>query len=234
MKKAFTLIELIFVIIIIGIIAVFTSSRFSRDGISIATDQILNHIRYTQSLALNQDMLVPLPQFSTETNINAANKDSRQWFKKWWQFYISGNGESYAVFSDSATAASTNYEFDTYPYFPDTLAKDPATGLYIYGAWSGNSAPDESEKMPAVNVAREFGVTLRMTGCSGQHILFDRLGRPNCSKTSTGLGASEVYPYTRLSTSGMCIEISDGTLSNTVRVTAVTGYAFITRNDTCP
>ena len=234
MKKAFTLIELVFVIIIIGIIAVFTSSRFSRDGISIATDQILNHIRYTQSLALNQDMLVPLPQLSSETNINAANKDSRQWFKKWWQFYISGNGESYAVFSDSATSSNTNYEFDASPYFPDIIAKDPSTGLYIYGGWSGNSAPDESEKMPAVNVSREFSVSLRMTGCSGQHILFDRLGRPNCSKTSTGGGDAGAYPYTHLSTSGMCIEISDEFNSNTVRVTAVTGYSFITRNDTCP
>ena len=83
MKRAFTLIELIIIIIIVGIIAVTASNSFKKDTLVPATNQVLDHVRYTQQLALNQDMFIPSPDFSTYSDANRKAKDSRLWFKKW-------------------------------------------------------------------------------------------------------------------------------------------------------
>ena len=51
-KKAFSLIELIFVIVIIGILSSVLVPRFDRPTLIEAAHQIISHIRYTQHLAM--------------------------------------------------------------------------------------------------------------------------------------------------------------------------------------
>lgn len=59
MKKAFSLLELVIVIVAIGIIAIAVIPRYDRDTIQEATDQIISHIRYTQHLAMQDNRFDP-------------------------------------------------------------------------------------------------------------------------------------------------------------------------------
>ena len=59
MKKAFTMLELVFVIVIIGILAVVAMPSFQRDTLQEAGNQIISHIRYTQHLAMMDDKFNP-------------------------------------------------------------------------------------------------------------------------------------------------------------------------------
>ncbi len=53
--RAFTMLELIFVIVVVGILSFMAASSFQRNTVQEATDQLLSHIRYTQHLAMMDD-----------------------------------------------------------------------------------------------------------------------------------------------------------------------------------
>ena len=55
-KSAFTLIELIIVIVIAGILAAVMIPRLERDGLREAANQLVRHIQYTQHLAMVDDV----------------------------------------------------------------------------------------------------------------------------------------------------------------------------------
>lgn len=60
MKRfAFTMLELVFVIIIIGILAVLAMPNFNTNPLRLASEQIATHIRYTQHLAMIDDKYDP-------------------------------------------------------------------------------------------------------------------------------------------------------------------------------
>ncbi|WP_419249844.1 prepilin-type N-terminal cleavage/methylation domain-containing protein [Campylobacter fetus] len=73
MKKVFTLIEIIIVLVIVGIMASFTIPKLNRNDLRLAADQIVSHIRYTQHLAIIDD------KFDT--------KDTN-WYKGRWQIFL--------------------------------------------------------------------------------------------------------------------------------------------------
>ena len=54
-KRAFTMIELIFVIVVVGILAAIMIPKLNRNASREAANQILTHIRYTQHLAMQDD-----------------------------------------------------------------------------------------------------------------------------------------------------------------------------------
>ena len=54
-KRAFTMIELVFVIVVVGILAAVMIPKLNRNGSREAATQILTHIRYTQHLAMQDD-----------------------------------------------------------------------------------------------------------------------------------------------------------------------------------
>ncbi len=58
-KPAFTMLELVFVIVVLGILAALAMPRLDRDLRQEAKDNILSAIRYTQHLALTDDKTVP-------------------------------------------------------------------------------------------------------------------------------------------------------------------------------
>ena len=93
MKKAFTMLELIFVIVIVGILSFIAASSFQRNTLREAADQLVSHIRYTQHLAMMDD------KFKS----NGAN--AQNWFRENWQirFHRTVDTElvwSYSIFSD--------------------------------------------------------------------------------------------------------------------------------------
>jgi|GEM_PF-6234475 len=61
-RRAFSTLELVVVVAIVGILATFVASKFRDDPLARATLQIASHLRYTQAIALNDD------RFSTRTD----------------------------------------------------------------------------------------------------------------------------------------------------------------------
>ena len=68
-KSAFTMLELVFVIVVIGILSAIFIPRFSQNKLSDAANQLISHIRYTQHLALMDD---------------EYNASSNTWYYKRW------------------------------------------------------------------------------------------------------------------------------------------------------
>ncbi len=91
MKKAFTMLELIFVIIVIGILAVTLIPRMKRSPVQECAVDLLSQIRYTQHLAIIDDKY---------------DSNTATWFKNRWQ--IRFNGNKYTITSDNNTKPATN------------------------------------------------------------------------------------------------------------------------------
>lgn len=91
MKKAFTMIELVFVIIVIGILAAVIVPNTKTNPAREAAIQLVSHLRYTQHLAMVDDKYL-------------ANTS---WYKNRWQLHFSGVGNNlYSLISnDSALYA---------------------------------------------------------------------------------------------------------------------------------
>ena len=112
MKNAFTMIELVFVIVIVGILSSVISSSFERNTLREAADQVVSHIRYTQHLAMVDDKFVPNPEMSKESTQARKSKHAQEWFKSRWQIFFantegSGNQWSYMIFADSPNYTGT-------------------------------------------------------------------------------------------------------------------------------
>lgn len=83
MKKAFTLIELVIVIVVIGIIAAFSIPRLGKSDLIQASDQLISNIRYTQHLALIDDKFDPTDKdyFKKDWRVNFYQDGSNWWYK---------------------------------------------------------------------------------------------------------------------------------------------------------
>ena len=160
--KAFTLIELIFIIVLVGIIAVISIPRIEKNGIVEASDQIAAHIRYTQQLAINDNFVDP-----TDTT----------WFKKAWmiQFHNHAKGATgwrYTIFKDNGSGNPNSLnEIAPDPQNPN---KHLTSGFAEqgYGRDVINRKLDLQGSYDVVDI--QFG-----GGCAGaQTISFDQKGRP--------------------------------------------------------
>lgn len=162
MRKAFTFMELIFVIVIAGILLAVAIPRLSTvDELQIATDQVISHIRYAQSLALTDDKFGKI-----------------DWKKRYWRvrFGTQGNadyagvanGWTYHVFSNQTSNTPRK----------DNIAKDPLTGLLLTGGTnlgSANLKTKDATKEMALTYAYNITVSF---GQPNQTIGFDELGKP--------------------------------------------------------
>jgi prepilin-type N-terminal cleavage/methylation domain-containing protein len=204
-RSAFTMIELVLAIVVIGILAALAIPRMERDIRQEAADNILSAIRYTQHLALTDDKTDP---FDSE------------WQKKLWkiQFTVSSDpkGSFYTISSDSNKNGSVAKE---------ECAVDPANGKYLYntGGWSVGVANDES---PNIFIGHKYGINgLNPSGgCSNiHHIAFDQLGRPH-----VGIGgAGNDYATYMTSDCTLTFSLAGGEDNISIVITKETGYAYI-------
>ena len=208
-RKAFTMLELVFVIVVLGILAALALPRMDRDLRQEAADNILSAIRYTQHLALNDD----------KTNPFVNN-----WQKALWQirFTQSGNTFSYTIGSNSDYTGTNIDKAES--------AIDPINGKYIFNQNPTSPVNDES---PNIFITKKYGINnVTFNGCRGtqtttaNHIAFDHLGRPHRGVSNNGSNDYRTYVSNGDCTITFTFE-STGINPLVINIAQETGYAFI-------
>jgi len=214
MKKAFTMLELIFVIAIVGILAAVILPRTQTNPLQEAGAQLLSHIRYTQHLAFVDE------KFDT----NDSN-----WYKKRWQLVFSSAAEAnnqpaYTIFSDTAGSSTGGANVSEIALNPQNSSE------LMTGGYTGANALDITDPafngMKKLNLGMSYGVTSfnLSGGCNNNRIAFDSVGRPMQGDQST---MTSPYGNSRLITNDCNVTISDGTNNLVIVVRPETGYASI-------
>ena len=215
MKKAFTMLELVFVIVVIGIISAVVIPSTKTNPLREAAIQVVSHIRYTQHLAIVDDKF---------------NSNDADWYRSRWEILFgssaSTNGRiAYSIFSDRDNGSG----HDTKPN-KNELAVDPAApNKYLSGGYSGIIDTDDSDANKKMNLGESYGVddVKLKDGCLGVRISFDHLGRPmegtfntyaQAYKKGTNIGLIQ-------STCNIVLTSSEGNV--TIAIEPETGYAHI-------
>ena len=220
MKKAFTMLELVVVIVVIGIIAAAALPRINDDHIAEAADQVMSHICYTQHLAMQDSKFDP-----TDAN----------WFRKRWSitftrasFCEGGNEWRYSVYHDDGNTTGNLNSVNE-------VARDPLDpNKFMSSGWSGISKSNCAKTSSKYNLARKFGITnVELRGVCGdsnlQTISFDEFGRPMRS-VSTPNGGGATRGYDRLVYNGQNCQIVLTTARRTATITIApeTGFVQVT------
>lgn len=214
MKKAFTMLELVVVIVVIGIIAVAALPRINDDHIAEAADQVMSHIRYTQHLAM-QDSKVG---------------DGSNWYKKRWSItftrasFCRGTNEwRYSVYHDDGdTTGNLNSA--------NEVARDPLDpNKFMSSGWAGISDANCANVSSKYNLATKFGITnVELRGVCGdsnlQTISFDEFGRPMKGVSTTGTSATRGYDRLIHNGQNCQIVLSTAKKTATITVTPETGF----------
>ena len=217
MKKAFTMLELVVVIVVIGIIAAAALPRINDDHIAEAADQVMSHIRYTQHLAMQDSKFDP-----TDAN----------WFKKRWSItftrasFCGGKSEwRYSVYHDDRNVTGNLNS-------ANEVARDPSDpSKFMSSGWAGISKANCANASSKYNLARKFGITnveLRGVCRDGnlQTISFDEFGRPMRSVSTPG-GGGAAGGYDRLVYNGQNCQIVLSTAKRTATITVTPETGFL-------
>jgi prepilin-type N-terminal cleavage/methylation domain-containing protein len=212
-KLAFTMIELVFVIVVLGILASLAMGRMERDLRQEAASTILSHIRLTQQFAMND-------------NKHRSDNDAK-WQRAYWQFGFRACGTSvaYRVGSDISLGGGGVNGIGT-----TEAGIDPVDGKYLRTASCSENATNES---PSVLITKKYGIlnsgVVQSGGCSSRSISFDYLGRPH---TNAGYNNPD---FTHIMTEDCNFTFTlqtdqdsiDGDDTFSIIIEAETGHAFI-------
>jgi len=176
-RSAFTMLELVMVIVVLGILAALAMPRMERDLRQEAKDNLLSAMRYTQHLALIDD----------KTNPFVNN-----WQKSLWQIRFTQSGGttwSYTVGSNSDPAGTNIDKAES--------AIDPSNGKYMFNQSPANPIDNES---PNIFITKKYGINnVIFNNCRGtqntsaRHIAFDHLGRPHRGVSNNGSNDYRTY-----------------------------------------
>ena len=213
MKKSFTLLELIFVVVVIGILAAVIIPKTKTHPLEEAALQLLSHIRYTQHLALINDKY---------------SATDAQWYKKRWQLMFgkntSSNGEwAYTIFSDTSgksTGDANELEIAINPQNPNQRMTGGYTGAKTLDINNANFIG-----MKKLNLGVSYSVTDIESSC-GQRISFDYVGRPMRGDQST-LKGSYIAGTTRLLYKDCVLVLKKDKEKITLIISKETGYTKI-------
>ena len=207
-KTAFTMLELVFVIVVIGILAALAMPRFERDLKQEAAESILSDIRYTQHLAL--------------LDSKQSFKDA-DWQRSFWRIGFENCAGGSGLYEYIGTDMDYLGGIDD-----EEAAIDPDNGKKMIWTGADCSNGGDSNTSDRIFITHKFGITNFTTssGCdinttSNQYIGFDHLGRPH-----SGFSATADYSSYLPSSCTITFTMSD---SDTFAITIQpeTGHAFI-------
>lgn len=208
-RPAFTMIELVLVIVVLGILGALALPRLERDLKQEAADTVLSNIRYTQHMALLD---------------NKHEFDNASWQVKFWQIKFEGCSDN-GLFLSVGSDVDEQGDIDK-----SEAAIDPANGLPMF--WLNNSACEQggdNTVSPNIFLTKKYGVTgvIGSGGCTGKHIGFDHLGRPHVSFSASAKPNNASYMTTQCT---FTFTLSDGD-SFAVTIQPETGFAQIVGQD---
>jgi len=225
-KKAFTMVELIAVIVVMGVLAAYSIPRYKRDTRVEAINHMLSMIRYTQNLALHDSM-------HSDTNSS--------WQQSFWRFHIAKCKNSSGLYYTIGTDKS----YSGYPFELAETAIDPSNGKHLY--WNGyTKCPKINNNSLIDNVSPNIFITQRygidkvvFSSCSvmesgsrssvsRKHIGFDNFGRPMRKYT-----ASDTPDYNGHTVTDCRIRFyfQDNSINPfTIVIPAESGYAYLQEN----
>ena len=145
-KKSFTIIEIIIVILILSVILTLAIPKSNNSKLKLAKEQILTHLKYTRYLAMLDDKF---------------EHNNTEWFKKRWTLkfqncYESVGGIYYRICSDKNIETAHVEKTD--------CLKDPLTKKYIY-AFSCKE-DKQIDKLEQVKITEYFGVNKIEISCN--------------------------------------------------------------------
>lgn len=208
MKRfAFTMLEFVFVIIVVGIISVFAIPSFDSNKLAEGIEKMTSHIRYTQHLAMIDDKYNP-------ADINWREENWQIWFRIYQGHYY------YEIFSDVDGNGNSD-EIEE--------AIDPLSGEKLGNGVQGIGLPVNSN----MNLTEKYGITnmdVLSGNCNmgqGFRIAFDSLGRPYANVTYV-----PADPYNNIFTVPCVIRITHGDSGKTadITITPTTGYVSVVYN----
>jgi len=156
-RLAFSMIELVMVIVVLGILSAMAIPNFKNDVRTGARENIYSALQYTRNLALID---------------NRTDPTDSKWQMELWHIAFSTTSEGYTY------KIGSNLDHNT-ALKKEECAIDPANGKYFYNV-NGDTTIDADES-PNVFLGKNFGVkdVIFKDGCStGKYIAFDNLGRP--------------------------------------------------------
>ena len=210
MKKAFTLLELAIVIVIVGILTTTVISRMNSNNLANAAIKLMSDIRYTQHLAIVND------KYDTQDTT---------WYKERWQLLFgrssagtinSGGYYAYTIFSDAYTKTGNPD--------PNEIAKNYLDNSKLLSGGFGGSLDWEDEKVTKeLNIGYKYGIdNVTQSGCGAKRISFDHMGRPLKGNSSSWTSATS-----GLLKSQCKFTLHKDTDSIVIAIEAETGYAHI-------
>lgn len=211
-KSAFTMLELILVIVVLGILATLAMPRLDRDLKQEAADNILSSIRYTQHLAL----------------LDYKHKfDDPKWQQRLWRIVFStctGTDRYYMIGSDNDMESAPDALFDR-----NESAIDPANGKLMF--WTDGddcSSGGDGTVSEDIFISKKYGITgiTPTGGCStAQHIAFDHLGRPYHGANFSQSTVADYSGYMKTACTFTFTMSDNDTFAITIE--PETGHAFI-------
>lgn len=236
-KKALTIIELIFVVIIIGIMSAVATTMMRDDGLALATYQTLEHIRYTQHLAISDHKFDPKDNIYIYHQSGSDGTQTGKYYRSWWQIRFQNIPATnaadaiigYNVYSDMDREG--NIDRSTHK----EAAANPLDGLRL------DLYLDEQNNSQDVNLLRKYSISSIQLGggCSVAGftrvnngnlgtIAFDEKGRPYYGIANNA--QNNPYQYILTANCDITLTHTSGRQS-IIRVYPETGYAEITRLD---
>ena len=219
MKKAFTMIELVLVIIIVGIISATIVPQIGKTSLDRCAQQVLHHIRYTQHLAMMDNKFDPNDQY---------------WYRSRWQIKFQKNsGEIvYTIFNDKNSTHGYNGNASTV-LIKNEIAKNPLNPKQLLTGLSASSKINTKE----MNLKRKYNInqisfsqscSVCVAGHCSKNLIFDQIGRPLYGKSNSLNHPYRINNGIRLVENKCTITLTD-TDNNSRKIVIMpeTGYSYI-------